>query len=107
MAKPKRAIGRGHNSGPMRLYQSYMFRDKDPAIDDIRTVMQEHYGKRSLSNEDYADVEEKGGPTRGCIKSWFEGKTRRPQNATLEAAGRALGYHRVWQRMPATNGKKK
>lgn len=93
----------------MKLYQSYVFRDKDPAIDAIRTVMQDHFGKQNLAHEDYHDVEEKGGPTAGCIKSWFEGKTRRPQNATLEAAGRALGYHRVWRRMPkdAPDGSKK
>ena len=86
--------------GRMKLYQSYVFRDKDPAIDAIRTVMQDHFGKRNLDHADYAEVEEQGGPTAGCIKSWFEGKTKRPQNATLEAAGRALGYHRVWRRMP-------
>jgi hypothetical protein len=94
--------------GSMRLYKSYVFRDKDPAIDAIRTVMQDHFGKRNLDGGDYAEIEEQGGPTRGCVKSWFEGKTRRPQNATLEAAGRALGYHRVWRRMPRgeTNGSK-
>jgi hypothetical protein len=82
--------------GPMRLYEAYLFRDKDPAIDELRTVMQDHYGKRNLANADYSDVHEKGGPTAGCIKAWFEGKVKRPQNATLEAAGRALGMKRVW-----------
>ena len=38
-------------------------------------------------------------PDIHAAKAWFEGKTKRPQNATLEAAGRALGYHRVWRRM--------
>lgn len=80
----------------MRLYKSYMFRSKDPAIDEIRTVMQDHFGKRNLSKEDYAEIEERGGPSGGCVKAWFEGKTKKPQNATLEAAGRALGYKRVW-----------
>lgn len=99
--------------GSMRLYSSYMFRDKDPAIDEIRTVMQRHYRKNNLDKEDYNDVAEQGGPTAGCIKAWFEGKTKRPQNATLEAAGRALGFERVWQQMPQSrragdgNGKKK
>lgn len=82
----------------LKLYKSYNFRTKDPAIDAIRTVMQDHFGKRKLSSEDYKEVEEQGGPTAGCIKSWFEGKTKRPQNATLEAAGRALGYRRVWRK---------
>lgn len=83
-----------------KLYKSYLFKTKDPAIDRIRTVMQDHFGKRNLSAEDYAEVYEQGGPSAGCIKSWFEGKTKRPQNATLEAAGRAIGYHRVWRKIP-------
>jgi hypothetical protein len=83
------------------LYSAYIFKDKDPAIDAIRTVMQDHFGRRNLTSEDYAEVHEQGGPTAGCVKSWFEGKTKRPQNATLEAAGRALGYHRVWQPIAA------
>lgn len=82
--------------GSMRLYQSYMFRGKDPAIDEIRTVMQDHFGHRNLTKDDYKTVQEEGGPSKGTVKAWFEGKTKRPQNATLEAAGRALGYHRAW-----------
>jgi hypothetical protein len=35
------------------LYSAYVFKDKDPAIDAIRTVMQDHFGKRNLSHEDY------------------------------------------------------
>lgn len=83
----------------LRVYAAYRFRDKDPAIDAIRTVMQDHFGKRNLTWEDYAEVPDNGGPAAQTIKHWFEGKTKRPQNATLEAAGRALGYHRVWRKM--------
>lgn len=78
----------------MKLYKSYVFVDKDPAIDEIRThaqnVLGQDYGKRLKS------VEADGGPTASCMRGWFFGKTRRPQNATLEAAGRAMGYKRVW-----------
>jgi len=96
-------MARPPNKGTMRLYSAYMFRTKDPAIDEIRTVMQDHFGRRNLTKADYKEVQEEGGPTAGCVKAWFEGKTRRPQNATLEAAGRALGYHRAWIK----NGKNK
>jgi hypothetical protein len=82
-----------------RLYKSYLFRKKDPAIDAFRTVMQDHYGKRNFKQEDYKEIEEMGGPSASCVKGWFEGKTLKPQNCTLEAAGRALGYERVWRRM--------
>ena len=94
MAK-KKTSKRPKRSG-FKLYQSYLFRDKDPAIDEFRTVAQDHFGKRNLNHEDYDDIHEKGGPSGGCVKAWFEGKTKRPQNATLEAAGRALGMRRVW-----------
>jgi hypothetical protein len=30
------------------------------------------------------------------MQGWFRGKTRRPQNATIEATGRALGFKRTW-----------
>lgn len=90
--------------GTMRIYQAYVFVNKDPAIDAIRTIMQDHFGKRNLARADYKEVEEQGGPSAGTVKQWFEGKTRRPQNATLEAAGRAIGYQRVWAKM--RNGKK-
>jgi hypothetical protein len=79
-----------------RIYNAYRFRRKDPAIDAIRTVMQDHYGTRNLSKAQYKDVEESGGPSWSTVKQWFEGKTMRPQNVTLEAAGRALGYERKW-----------
>jgi hypothetical protein len=82
--------------GPMRLYSAYMFRTKDPAIDEFRTIAQDYFGRRNLTKEDYLTVQDEGGPSKSTVKAWFEGKTRRPQNATLEAAGRALGYHRAW-----------
>jgi uncharacterized protein YqkB len=81
----------------MKIYQSYMFRSKDPAIDKLRTVIQDC--NLSVSLETFKDIEANGGPTAGCMKEWFIGKVKRPQNATLEAAGRALGYERVWQKM--------
>src|SRR5688572_5291628 len=93
---------RTRKSPPKRgfiVYGAYRFRDKDPAIDAIRTVMQDHFGKRNLAHEDYAEVHEQGGPSGSTVKHWFEGKTKRQQNATLEAAGRALGYRRVWRKM--------
>jgi hypothetical protein len=35
-------------------------------------------------------------------EAWFLRTTKRPQNVTLEAAGRAMGYKRVWQKMRRT-----
>jgi hypothetical protein len=82
----------------MKLYKSYVFRNKDPAIDELRTLIQDTYGNR-LGYKELHDIELAGGPTTTCMHNWFFGTTRRPQSATLEAAGRALGYKRVWQKM--------
>jgi hypothetical protein len=87
----------------MKIYQSYMFRAKDPVIDELRTLMQDTYG-RHLSFKHYAAVEEGGGPVASTLYAMFDGKTRRPQSATVEAIGRTLGYKRVWQKM---NGRAK
>lgn len=86
----------------MKLYKSYVFRNKDPAIDELRTLIQDTYGNK-LGYTELHDIEVRGGPSTGTMHNWFFGKTRRPQSATLEAAGRALGYKRVWVK----NGKDK
>jgi len=91
--------------GPMKLYRSYMFRNKDPAIDEFRTVMQEEYGTSKLTRKMMKEVETQGGPTASTIRNWFEGDTKRPMNATIEAAGRALGKRRIWVDDKRKNGK--
>jgi hypothetical protein len=82
----------------MKIYQSYVFRSKDPAIDALRTVVEDNVGHR-VTRKDLKKIEENGGPVVGTTAGWFFGKIRRPTNATLEAAGRALGYERKWQKM--------
>jgi len=89
---------KSNGRGPLRLYRSYVFRSKEPAIDDLRTVIEQHFGRR-INRKDLAEIERDGGPSIGCMRGWFFGETLRPTNATLEAAGRAMGYHRVWRRM--------
>jgi hypothetical protein len=78
----------------MKSYRAYRFTGADPAIAEVRAII----GKDMSLKE----VEKDGGPTAGTMRNWFKGKTKRPQNCTLEAAGRALGYERVWRRR---NGK--
>lgn len=81
----------------MRLYQSYLFRNKDPAIDELRTEVQRaHGGSNRITHKYLAEIEHDGGPAASTMHAWFFGKTMRPTNATLEAAGRALGKKRVW-----------
>jgi hypothetical protein len=76
-------------------YAAYNFRTKDPQIDQLRTKLQDQNGGKldgSLLKRIHAD----GGPTVGCMRGWFFGKTRSPHNDTLEAAGRAMGLKRIW-----------
>lgn len=78
----------------MRLYRSYVFRTKDPVIDELRTIIQDEKGK--LNAKALREIEKDGGPSASCMGGWFFGKVRRPQSATVEAAGRSLGYKRKW-----------
>jgi transcriptional regulator with XRE-family HTH domain len=66
-------------------YKSYNFIDKDPIIDEIRTVYQN-------SGVNYKWVEDNSGVTAQTLAAWFNGKTRKPQAATINAVLRSLGY---------------
>lgn len=85
----------------MKTYSAYRFTGKDKVIDEVRTLVEDHFGRR-VNSKDLGEVKESGGPSTGTMVAWFFGKTKRPQSATVEAAGRAIGYQRVWRKM---NGK--
>jgi hypothetical protein len=66
-------------------YKSYNFVDKDPIIDEIRTVYQD-------SGVNYKWIENNSGVTSTTLANWFSGKTKKPQAATINAVLRSLGY---------------
>jgi DNA-binding phage protein len=66
-------------------YKSYSFVDKDPIIDEVRTMVND-------SGANYKWIEDHSGVTSATLYNWFNGKTRKPQAATLNAVARALGY---------------
>lgn len=78
-------------SRTINVYKSYSFRTKDPVIDELREL------QRKSGLKDTA-ISESSGVSPTTIHAWFKGKTRKPQSATVEAAGRAMGFKRVWQR---------
>ena len=85
-----------------RPLKAYLFRDKDPVIDELRTMMQDHFdgtGRDASLKNGMREIADTGGPTTSPMHAWFFGKTRRPQSATVEAAGRAMGFKREWKRM--------
>lgn len=69
----------------LKLYKSYSFRDKDPIIDKLRTMVQDEGVK-------YSDISEESGVSTSTIYNWFHGTTLRPQFASVMAVTRALGY---------------
>ena len=85
-------------NGRMPIYKSYVFRDKDPVIDELRTLIQDVEGQKGVNFHVMAKITNLGGPSVGAMQGWFFGTTKRPQSATIEAAGRAIGYHRVWRK---------
>ena len=66
-------------------YKSYSFTDKDPIIDEIRTIV-------GASGASYKWIEGESGVTATTLYAWFLGKTKKPQAATINAVLRALGY---------------
>ena len=66
-------------------YKSYSFVDKDPIIDEIRTIYQS-------SGMSYENVHENSGVSTGTLYAWFEGKTKKPQAATINAVLRSMGF---------------
>jgi hypothetical protein len=70
---------------PGFTYKSYSFTDKDPIIDEIRTVIKD-------SGTSYAWIEDQSGVTTQTLRAWFYGTTRKPQAATINAVARCLGY---------------
>src|SRR5262245_49000973 len=70
-------------------YRNYLFvRDQDPIVDAMRTVVKsEEKLKNSMAHEIT-------GVATQTFDNWFNGTTRKPQNATVSQAMGALGYVR-------------
>jgi hypothetical protein len=77
-------------SGHLKPYKSYIFRDKDPVIDMMRTAVED-------SGNSYVHISVDSGVAAGTLTNWFKGDTKRPQFATLQAVAYALGKEFVLQ----------
>jgi hypothetical protein len=86
------------SNGHAPIYGAYVFKQKDPAIDELRTIVEDYFGHR-VTGKDLSQIHGAGGPSTAAMRGWFFGATKRPQSPTLEAAGRAIGFQRVWKRM--------
>lgn len=70
-----------------RTYKTYVFKDKDPVIEEVRKVVEK-------SKKSYSEISALSGVSDTTLHNWFYGATLRPQNATIEAVLRALGHRR-------------
>ena len=66
-------------------YKSYNFVDKDPIIDKIRTIVKKE-------GATYTYIHETSGVSTNTLSKWFDGSTKRPQAATVNAVLHCLGY---------------
>jgi hypothetical protein len=66
----------------------FMRGEKDESIGALRTMIRDD---EHLNNN---QVERISGVKAGTIKNWFDGDTKKPQNATMMAVSSALGYLR-------------
>jgi len=69
----------------VHLYKTYAFKNKDPLIDKLRTIVQDE-------KVSYQEIRNRSGVTVSTLYAWFHGATKRPQHATAMAVIRALGY---------------
>jgi len=74
--------------GYIPQYSTYAFRDKDPIIDKMRTVVED-------SKKSYRIISESSGVSTTTLYNWFHGKTRKPQFASSNAVLRAVGHKLV------------
>jgi len=65
-------------------YKSYIFHDKDPVIDVLRTAIKD-------CGMTYVAVSAESGVAAGTLTNWFSGDTKRPQFATVNAVARGIG----------------
>jgi len=69
--------------------RGYRFTDgRDPVLEQVTRVITD-------SGLALNAIEAKCGVCASTMRSWQQGKTKRPQNATVEMVLRTLGYRRV------------
>jgi hypothetical protein len=68
----------------IKPYRSYVFRDQDPVIAKVHTLFE-------VTSSTYRAAHEASGVATGTMGRWFNGQTKRPQFATVNAVTRAFG----------------
>jgi len=85
---PKRTLG---------IYKQYNFIDKDPCIDYCRGFVYRMGGPGKVADQ--------SGVSYGTLNAWFNGKTRKPQFATVARVLMTCGEYQLDLRKVLRNGK--
>jgi hypothetical protein len=70
----------------LKVYKSYSFKDKDPIIDRLRTII-------SDEGKGHGEISHESGVSVSTLHNWFSGPTRRPTYACVAAVAATMGYH--------------
>jgi hypothetical protein len=81
MKRKRKVNGAAHK--PLVKYKAYYFDDQDPAVPAL-------FAGTNASNGEIAKAS--GGISASTIKRWRDGKTKRPNLATIAAAGAGQGF---------------
>lgn len=77
-----------------RQYRTYRYKDKNPVIDKIRTIVQDEGLFKKLEV-----LHQLSGVSRTTLDNWFHGETKNPQHHTIAAVVTSLGYEETFQRV--------
>jgi hypothetical protein len=75
----------------IKIYKTYHFKDQDPIVAKLRTVVKDEAESRGISVKQMANTAcDLSGVAKGTKNNWYSQKTKRPQFATLNAFARAI-----------------
>lgn len=75
------------------IYQSYFFKEHDPKMDAIDRVYELAGMLKDNGHLRYGEISKRSGVSVGTLRNHRNRKTKRPQNASMEAILRGLGAH--------------
>jgi transcriptional regulator with XRE-family HTH domain len=73
----------------LRASDSYLFHDKHPLIDVLRTKMRDE-------GVTYEELHNKTGVSIGTLVRWFDGTTKNPHSVTLNQVASYFGLRLSW-----------
>jgi len=99
-ASPKQAKSKVHNLAHLHRDRGYRFEERDPQMVELCDIIhQSEMDVMDICRKVYSASHGACSIGNSTIYNWLNGKTRRPQNLTLNWVGFALGYERKWTKI--------